>query len=189
MTSAAIAGAGAPVGERERLERFRAFASEFQEPAVRLAWRLLGGDRAAAEDVAQEAFLRAYRGLAGFRGEASLRTWFHRILVREVHRHRRWQAVRKIWATSSTSEIELPDPRGRTGDPQLRDRLLAALGRLSPRQREAVVLVHLEQLTVNETAEVLGTAPGTIKTHVHRGLKALREELADLGPEPAGVSP
>ena len=62
-------------------QRFDAFVNEERDRALRIAWRLLGGDAAAAEDVAQEAFVRAYRGLAGFRGEAELATWFRRILV------------------------------------------------------------------------------------------------------------
>lgn len=164
----------------ERLERFVVFVTEHQDTAIRMASRLLGGEHAAAEDAAQEAFLRAYRGLARFRGDANLRTWFTRILIREVQRHRRWQSVRRVWNTLSLSEIELPAAPGPTGDAELRARLIAALERLSPRQREALVLVHLEQFTVNETADLLGTSPGTVKAHLHRALKALRRDLADL---------
>ena len=94
--------------------------------------------------------------------------------------------MRRVWSTSSLSEAELPEPPRPVGDAALRDRLIAALERLTRRQREALVLVHLEQFTVNETAELLGTSPGTVKTHLHRALRALRLELADLRePEPA----
>ena len=186
MTTATLATPAASLAERDRLERFLAFASEHQDAAIRMASRLLGGDRAAAEDVAQEAFLRAYTGLARFRGESSLRTWFYRILIREAQRHRRWQSVRKIWSTSSLSDVELPDVPRAASDGALRRRLVAALEHLTRRQREALVLVHLEQFTVNETAELLGTSPGTVKTHLHRALRTLRRDLADLRePEPA----
>jgi RNA polymerase sigma-70 factor (ECF subfamily) len=189
VTTATLATPTASHAERDRLEDFLAFASEHQDAAIRMASRLLGGDRSAAEDVAQEAFLRAYTGLSRFRGDSSLRTWFYRILIREAQRHRRWQAVRKVWSTSSLSEAELPEPPRAVGDTALRGRLIAALERLTRRQREALVFVHLEQFTVNETAELLGTSPGTVKTHLHRALRALRLELADLrepGPAPAG---
>jgi len=192
VTTATLATPAGAHAERDRLERFLAFAGEHQDAAVRMASRLLGGDRAAAEDVAQEAFLRAYTGLPRFRGESSLRTWFYRILVREAQRHRRWQSVRKVWSTSSLSDVELPEPPQPVSDGALRRRLLAALERLTRRQREALVLVHLEQFTVNETAELLGTSPGTVKTHLHRALRALRVELADLRepePAPAGGMP
>lgn len=169
--------------EDARLEAFRAFVREHQSAATRTAWRLVGGDPAAAEDVVQEAFLRAYKGLPRFRGDASLRTWFYRILVREAQRHRRWQSVRRIWSTSSLAEAELPGALRPEGDLALRRRLIAALEGLTQRQRDAVVLVHLEQFTVAETAELLGTSAGTVKTHLHRAMRALRGELADLGPE------
>jgi RNA polymerase sigma-70 factor (ECF subfamily) len=75
--------------------RFSELVAEHRDRAVRLAWRLVGGDSAAAEDVAQEAFLRAYRGLDRFREEAGLSTWFYRILVNEAHRFRRMRWLRR----------------------------------------------------------------------------------------------
>jgi len=159
--------------------RFRALVDEHQDAAIRTARRLLGGD-CAAEDVAQEAFLRAFKGLPKFRGEASLRTWFFRILVREVQRHKRWQVLRKIWSTDSTSEMDLPAIERPAGDSALRSRIVTALDGLPQRQREAFVLVHLEQFTVKEAAEILGVSLGTAKVHVHRATKALRVSLGDL---------
>jgi len=164
-------------GELE--SRFRALVDEHQDAAIRTARRLLGGD-AAAEDVAQEAFLRAYKGLSKFRGEASLRTWFFRILVREVQRYNRWQVLRRIWSTDSASEMDLPAAERPIEDSGLRRRIVIALDDLPRRQREAFVLVHLEQFTVKEAAEMLGVSLGTAKVHVHRATKALRESLGDL---------
>ena len=171
-----------PEDERALNERFRALVDENQDAAIRTAQRLLGGD-SAAEDVAQEAFLRAYRGLPRFRGEASLRTWFFRILIREVQRHRRWQSIRRVWATDSLAEREVAAEKVGTGDPALRNRISVALEALPRRQREVFVLVHLEQFTVKEAGESLGVSLGTAKVHLHRALKALRKELADLGVE------
>ena len=159
--------------------RFCALVDEHQVAAVRTARRLLGGD-SAAEDVAQEAFLRAFKGLPQFRGESNLRTWFFRILVREVQRHKRWQVLRRIWSTDSTSEMDLPAAERPAEDSALRSRIVIALDGLPQRQREAFVLVHLEQFTVKETAEMLGVSLGTAKVHVHRATKALRVSLGDL---------
>lgn len=166
----------------ERLARFRGFVVDHQDRAVRMAARMLGGDLATAEDVAQEAFIRAFRGLPRFRGDSSLSTWFHRILVREVHRHRRWQQVRRVLQTTPLEELELPAAPGPDRDAGVRRRLRAALDRLTARQRDSVVLVHLEQFTVVEAAAMLGTSPGTVKTHVHRAMRTLRQDLADLAP-------
>ena len=167
----------AAVAERE--ECFSALVASHRERARRLAWRLVGGDEAAAEDVTQEAFVKAYQALGSFRGDASLETWFYRILVRQAHTYRRWRAVRDLW--SRVWEEDLPNPSSEgLGDPGLRRRIASALERLSRRQREAFILVHFEGFTIQECAEVLGKATGTIKSHLHRALITLRTELADL---------
>jgi RNA polymerase sigma-70 factor (ECF subfamily) len=161
---------------------FDAFVDSRRDRAVRLAYRLLGGDSAAAEDVAQNAFVRAYRGLAGFRGDSTLDTWFFRILVREAQRHRRFRAVRRLFSVDPAGAPEPVDPRP-AGDPALRRRIAAALERLPRGQREAFVLVHLEEETIADAAKLLGKAVGTVKSHLHRALAALRRDLADLRAE------
>lgn len=167
-----------PLAAEDLEQRFEAFVASHRERAVRLAWRLVGGDAAAAEDVAHDAFVRAYRALGRFRGEASLSTWFYRILVRQAHSHRRWRAVRELW---SAGHEDPPDPAASPdGDPALRRRIAGALGALSRRQREAFVLVHMEGFSVREAAELMGSREGTIKSHLHRALRHLRRELADI---------
>jgi RNA polymerase sigma-70 factor (ECF subfamily) len=158
---------------------FAAFVDSRRDRAVRVAFRLLGGDEAAAEDVAQNAFVRAHRGLPRFRGESSLDTWFFRILVREAQRHRRRQAVRRLFSADQSDAREPVDPRP-AGDPALRRRIARALERLPRGQREAFVLVHLEEQTIAEAAQLLGKAVGTVKSHLHRALESLRRDLADL---------
>lgn len=167
--------------ESEDVEReFEAFVDSHRDRAVRLAWRLVGGDHAAAQDVTQDAFVSAYRSLAKFRGEANLSTWFYRILVRKAHSYRRWLAVRTLW---SGEAADLPHPAvDAPGDPALRRRITEALARLTRRQREAFVLVHLEGFTVREAAELMGSREGTLKSHLHRALRHLRVDLAELDP-------
>ncbi|MCP5071317.1 MAG: RNA polymerase sigma factor [bacterium] len=161
--------------------RFHVFVSEHRERAIGLAWRLLGGDRAAAEDVVQEAFVRAHRGLDRFRGDAKMSTWFHRILLNEVQRHRR-----RHWLSDRLRTDSAPEPRDEgtapTTDPLLRTRISKALEVLPRGQREAFVLVHLQGFTVRESADIPGRAVGTIKSHLHRALARMRSELADLRP-------
>ena len=157
---------------------FASFVASHQDRALRLALRLVSGDRAAAEDVVQEAFVRAHRGLDRFRGEAKLSTWFDRILVREAYRHHRrpWRR----WLAGEEPEEYLPSERRDEGDPLLRSRISKALAGLTAHQRTAFVLIHLEGHTVTETAERMGRSPGTVKSHLHRALKHLRAELEDL---------
>ncbi len=129
--------------------------------------------------MAQDAFYRAWRGLSRFRGEASLATWLYRIVVRQAANHRRWRALRERWTAAESAEPADPRPAP-SGDPALRRRIARALDRLSRGQREAFVLVHLEGFTVRECSEVLGKPEGTVKSHLHRALAKLRQELGDL---------
>ena len=183
MTMRAEALAGAVTGDLEL--RFEAFVESHREQARRLAWRLVGGDDGAAEDVTQEAFLRAYRALGRFREDSRLSTWFYRILVRQAANHRRWRGVRERFGGWGNSEASGPGPA--PGDPALRRRIAEALDALTARQREVFVLVHLEGFTVRETAELLGKPEGTVKSHLHRALAHLRRELGDLRETAEGV--
>jgi RNA polymerase sigma-70 factor, ECF subfamily len=160
-------------------ERFSAFVGTHRERARRLAYRLVGGDEAAADDVAQEAFVRAYAALDRFREDAMLSTWFYRILVRQAQSYRRWRAVRDAWTGLWSGEARDPAPVP-AGDPGLRRRIGTALAALTRSQREPFILVHLEGFTVREAAAVLRKPEGTVKSHLHRALRALRTELADL---------
>lgn len=177
LVGVGIAEMGALPAERE--ECFGTFVALQRDRARRLAWRLVGGDEAAAEDVTQEAFVKAYQALDRFRGEASLETWFYRILVRQAHNYRRWRAVRTLWQREGVAKSIDPTSAVQ-GDPGLRRRIAQALDQLSRRQREAFVLVHLEGFTVQECADFLGKPSGTVKSHLHRALVKLRAELADL---------
>lgn len=160
---------------------FNAFFSKRLDRSHRLAWRLLGGDDAAAEDVVQDAFVRAFRSLSSFRGESTIDMWFYRILVRAAQNHNR-----RPWLRSRRSTIDLrldaPTFSHTEGDPLLqrrRNRAVTALGR---NQRDAFVLVHLEGFTVQEAAVLLRTAERSIESHLHRALTKLRAELGDTAP-------
>jgi RNA polymerase sigma-70 factor (ECF subfamily) len=167
-------------------QRFDAFVNGYRDRALRIAWRLLGGDGAAAEDVAQEAFVRAYRGLAGFRDEAKLSTWFYRILVNEVRRHQRWRVLQLASDREPDAVADPNSAAASASDPGLRRRIGAAIAALPRGQREAFVLVHLEGLTLLEAASATGRAVGTMKSHLHRALASLRSRLADLAPGRSG---
>jgi RNA polymerase sigma-70 factor (ECF subfamily) len=168
---------------RDLEQRFVRFVAERREKARRLAWRLVGGHDGAADDVTQEAFLKAYRGLAKFRDDAALDTWFYRILVRQAQHYRRWRALRDLWSPAR-EDGEIAAATTMQHDPVLRSRIAVALRHLSSAQRQAFVLVHLEEFTVREAAAIMGKAEGTVKSHLHRALRALRKDLADLAREP-----
>ncbi len=185
MTQRADRAVGEQALDADREHLFRAFVNSHRERSVRLAWRLTSGDGASAEDVAQDAFCKAYKALAQFRDESSLATWFYRILVRQAQKYRRWRAVRERW--SRLWKEDVPNPSySKPPDPGLRRRIAQALDHLPRGQREAFVLVHLEGFTVDQAAELLKKSPGTVKSHLHRGRQALRTELADVNPQSGG---
>lgn len=133
--------------------------------------RLLKGDSADADDLAQETFLLAWRKLHQFRGEARLATWLYRIAYSCF-----LQARRK--APSASSEPPSGPPSTvETSD--LRFDIDRAMGRLS--EAEQVVLTHVVQLGLSheEAAYVLGMPLGTVKSHARRGKARLAELLAD----------
>jgi RNA polymerase sigma-70 factor (ECF subfamily) len=160
---------------------FEEFVAAHRERAVGLAWRLLAGDLSAAEDVVQDSFARAHRSLHTFRGESQMSTWFYRIVVRQAANHRRARGtrLRLLDAWRRQSDVSLPQSTPPTGDARLRTDIQDALKQLTHSQREAFVLVHLEQFTTAEAAELMGVATGTAKSHLHRALVALRATLAE----------
>lgn len=139
--------------------------------ATRLAY-LLTGDRAAAEDVAQEAFLRVASRLGALRDERAFGAYLHRAVVNRVrNRARRLTLERTHLRPAPEPVVELPDVA-------TRDRLWQALQRLPHRQRAALVLRFYLDLSEADTAARLGCRPGTVKSSVARGLAALRTDLA-----------
>ena len=160
---------------------FRSLVDSHRDRAVRLAWRLIGGDQAAAEDIVQDAFCKVYGSLHKFREEATVSTYFYRTLIRQASQYRRWRAVRDRWKGLWSDEIPHPAP-GAQRDPGLQKRIIQALSRLSHGQRQVFVLIYLEGFTVTETSALLKKSVGTVKSHLHRALSYLRRELEDLKP-------
>jgi RNA polymerase sigma-70 factor, ECF subfamily len=181
MAEAAALGGRTGVQARTVREDFERFVEAELPRAHRLAWRLVGGDDAAADDVIQDALCRAYRALGTFRGDAQLQTWFFRIVVRQAHNHRRWRALRQLWTGAPLHDA--PAPSAAQGDPALRRRIEEALARLPRAQRDVFLLVHWEGFSVTECARILGKADGTVRSHMARARSALRSALRDVHEE------
>ncbi|HXT72925.1 MAG TPA: sigma-70 family RNA polymerase sigma factor [Candidatus Angelobacter sp.] len=148
-------------------------------------------DRSDAADVTQEVFLKAFRGIHGFRRGSSLKTWLYRIAVRESLNHRRWwhrhchnEVSLDIPADENHAATEIEDLEGTPFD-QLAARetqiaVRAALAELSEAYRGAVILRDLEGLSYEEVAEVLEISVATVKTRILRGRRALKKLLEPL---------
>nr|WP_260407983.1 RNA polymerase sigma factor [Planomonospora venezuelensis] len=151
--------------------------------AHRTAAMLGAGDE--AEDVVQEAFVKAYRHLASFRRDAPFRPWLLRIVANETHNLTRSRGRRAELAVKLTGLVPAgADGAGDPGDPEnaavatdRRTRLLDAVRRLPERERHTVVCRYFLQLSEAETAQVLDLPLGTVKSRTSRGLARLREEV------------
>ncbi len=150
-----------------------------QHEVFALAVRLVG-DRELAADVAQEALVRAWRGLAGFRGDAKFSTWLHRITVNTARStQRRWNRHRITPIDEAVAEVAAtgigPEEVGVGAG--LRSRLNAALAELSLPVRMVVVLKDVYDWSHPEIAEHLGISVTAAKVRLHRGRKRLRTLL------------
>ena len=152
-------------------------ATRWRPRARRTALAVLG-DRDAAEDVAQEAMIRLDAALPGFRGDADLGTWLHRVTLNLCYDHlRRIRRRREEGPPPETAETGSVDPHARVDAERARAALQGALDRLSEDQREALVLRFVSDLSYAEIARTTGVPAGTVASRIFRALTRLGSEL------------
>lgn len=181
------------LGDQELVQRVlsgnqRAFAALMRRYNQRL-FRIARGvlrDPAEAEDAVQEAYLKAYRNLAGFRGPAGFPAWLSTIVLNEARgRLRRRTPLLSIEAAEMSDKViqleslasRRPDPESAASAGQLGELLDAAIDDLPHDFRLVFLLRAVERLSVRETAEHLDIPPATVKTRYHRARKLLRDNL------------
>jgi RNA polymerase sigma-70 factor (ECF subfamily) len=134
-------------------------------------------DRSRAEDVAQDVFLRIYRGLPYFRGESRLTTWIYRI-VANVCAHEQTRRPAAASLDDNRQKPVLPGAADRQfSDLELRERLEKAIARLPANQRLLVAAHYLQGVQYEDLAEALNLPLGTVKTHLYRAKQQLRRML------------
>lgn len=160
---------------------FRQLVLEHSHAMFRLAWRL-SGDEGMAEDIVQEAFIKAWRNMDRFRMDASFRSWLHRITVNTGMDYLRKQSRR--------SEVESPDPGFETlegaawprHDAQIdiRREAEAAMATLSETERAALLLRHFEGHSIKEIAQILEMTSDACKQAIFRAVRKMRAALQPL---------
>lgn len=133
--------------------------------------RQLTRQREAAEDLTQQTFVRAIKGLERFEGTCSMRTWLHRIAYREYLRWRKRErllAPLAPWMRTTRKDIESVDDA---------DRLMRALDQLPSALREAFLMFEVQDLQVEEIADITHCPIGTVKSRLHHARVKLREAL------------
>jgi RNA polymerase sigma-70 factor (ECF subfamily) len=166
-------------------DSFNELIHRWERPIYALAYRQLRREED-ARDVCQETFLRAYRALPGFRGQAKFSSWLYRIalnLCRDWMRRERRTPV--VPAPGDVDLMDLAAARGpsesiedRIAQNDLVRKVERAMALLPEDQRTAIVLKEYEGLTFQEIADVVGCPLSTVKTRLYQGLTVLRRELA-----------
>ena len=172
------------------LDSFNQLVLRWERPIYALAYRVIGREEE-ARDVAQETFLRAFRALSGFKGQAKFSSWLYRITlnlcrdwIRKEKRTRVSQApegldiIELAGAATPTETIEQ-----RIGRKDLGRAVSKAMAALPEEQRTAIILKEYHGLTFQEIADMLGCPLSTVKTRLYQGLSVVRKQL-----EQAGVS-
>jgi RNA polymerase sigma-70 factor (ECF subfamily) len=186
------------VDEREAIERLRGgdiaglatLVTRYQTEATRIA-QLITRDRALAEDVVQNAFVRVYDRIAQYDVERPFGPWFFRIVSNDALKAAQRSSRQISLNTRSNDLDQLPDDT--PGPDELLttleqfDSVTAALEKLAPEQRAAIVLRYYAGLSDREVGERMGSAPGTVRWRLHAARKRLRQLLTR--PEPAPVNP
>ena len=187
-------------------DRFDELVKAYTQKLYRLAYGLLGNHHD-AEEVVQDSFVRAYRGLDNFRGDSSFETWMHRITVNLARNKFHWNRRRgeglnvslsepndSMEDGESSAELELPDtsysPDRLMQKAETRSNVLNGLNTLPDYIREAMVLRHVKDMPYEEIARILNCPVGTVKSRISRGRELLREYLMKMdGESEAAVLP
>jgi len=168
------------------LDCFNQLVTRWERPIYALAFRTLGREEE-ARDVVQEAFLRAFRGLKGFRGQAKCSSWLYRItlnLCRDwIRRERRAPVVQ---LAEGVDPIEVADERMAPTESvedlvarrEMSEAVARAMAELPEDQRIAILLKEYHGLTFQEIADLVGCPLSTVKTRLYQGLTVVRRELA-----------
>lgn len=162
------------VSDRSRDDQFRAYVLEAREGMVRTATLLTAGDAHEAEDLVQTVLLRLYLSWPKIRSES--RAAYVRKMLVNAHVDER----RRPHARNERNQADLPEVAVEPATPpDANAAVFQALAGLPPRMRAAVVLRHIHDASVAETADALGCSEGNVKSQTARGLAQLRDALAD----------
>ena len=182
-------------------EAYAWLIQHYHQPVYSLVYRMLN-DSADAADTTQEVFLKVFRGMKSFHGQASLKTWIYRIALHEASNKRRW------WRRHKSQEVALEQPIGSLGagleqtladdnaspldaamQQQTRARVEQELHQVAEPYRTTVILRDIEELSYEEIAEIMQTTLGTVKSRLTRGRDALRKRLESYMHELNGEPP
>ncbi len=178
------------------LESFNQLVVRWERPIYALAYRVIGREED-ARDVCQETFLRAFRALGGFKGQAKFSSWLYRIALNLC---RDWiRRERRAPIAQAPEGVDLIELAGETSPSDSVEELVArreigravarAMATLPEEQRTAIILKEYHGLTFQEIADMLECPLSTVKTRLYQGLSVLRRQLARTGVQNGAAGP
>ncbi len=159
------------------VDAFEGIVRRWQHRLVSLAWRFCR-DRAMAEDMAQEVFLKAYRSLPSFRGDSAFSTWLISIALNTCRSRVRADGHETVnLDPARTVANDAGGAQQEVEDRQRDDAVRRAVLTLPEHYRDAILMFYFEEKDLAEAARVLGVAEGTLKARLHRGRELLRRKV------------
>ncbi|WP_232695908.1 sigma-70 family RNA polymerase sigma factor [Brevibacillus daliensis] len=150
---------------------------EYGDKIIQLVY-LIVKDRNMAEDITQEVFLKAYRGIDSFRGDSNLKTWLYRIAINESKQYLRSWSFRRIFSTfkkeetpSDSSELYVEK---KVIDKMTKEAIAEKVMAMSPQYRQVILLYYYEDLSTKEIAEILEVSGQVVRTKLHRARKQFK---------------
>jgi RNA polymerase sigma-70 factor (ECF subfamily) len=169
--------------QRGETDAFENLVLRHQKTIFNLVYRMLSDYDEAAE-IAQEAFLSAFKSIGQFRGEASFSTWLFRIALNHATNRRKTLTNRQRHTVplDQTEPVDhrFPDPAKFAESRQTRSLVQEALNKLSPEHCEIVVLIDMQGVSYEDAADAIGIKIETVKTRLHRARQALKAQLAPV---------
>jgi RNA polymerase sigma-70 factor (ECF subfamily) len=166
------------------LDAFENIVRRWQHRLVNIAWRFCR-DRAMAEDLAQDVFLKAFKSIASFRGESAFSTWLISIAVNTCRSRLRAEGQPLLSLDPARLFAAAPRPLHGLDERQRDEAVRQAVLKLPERYREAIVMYYFEEKDLAEAARILAVAEGTLKARLHRGRELLRRKCENLSPRAA----
>ncbi len=171
--------------QRGDASALQSLVERHHSPLIGFLYRMTGGDRALAEDLVQEAFLRVLKAIRRYEYPRPFKPWLYAIATNLAHDHFKRADIRQAADQPAEKAVQVPDqaegPEGQAVAADEAQRVARALQRLPDGQREAVILRYYQELALNEISEALGVPVGTVKSRLSLGLRRLRELLEAEG--------
>ena len=177
--------------DESEIDDFNTLVEKHSDFVYNVAYRMMGSAEE-AEDVAQDAFLSAYRAWDRFRGQSRVSTWLYRITVNAALMRLRKTKLARTLTQTGIEDMEIADwdrsPSSEAANTELGEKLQEGINRLEPDLRAAVVLRDVQGFSNTEAAEALEVTVAALKSRLHRARVLLRKYLADYIAPPAEAS-